>query len=47
MANERESTSGFFLMLIFVYTVLLTSFIDIATLPFPTSGSSKMFPFRL
>lgn len=34
-------------MLIFVYTELLTSFMDMATFPLPTSGSRSMFPFKL
>lgn len=34
-------------MLIFVYTELLTSFIDIATFPLPTIGSKRIFPFKL
>lgn len=34
-------------MLIFVYTELLTSFIDMATLPLPTIGNRRIFPFRL
>lgn len=40
-------TSGFFRMLIFVYTELLTSFMVIATFPLPTIGSSKILPFKL
>lgn len=34
-------------MLIFVYTELFTSFMDIATFPLPTIGSKRMFPFKL
>lgn len=45
--RQNHLTSGSWRKLIFVTTVLLTSFIDIATFPLPTNGSSKMLPFRL
>lgn len=44
---RKNFTSGFFRMLIFVDTELLTSFIDIATSPLPTNGNNKIFPFKL